>query len=80
MRPILAKNALFEAVARKNARHQISIAYFFKDIIILYNLYEFPENGDITSMWKLKKTVENCRFPIQSHYKLSFGVLYFGGL
>ena len=55
-------------------------AQFFKDIIILYNLYEFPENGDITSMWKLKKTVENCRFPIQSHYKLSFGVLYFGGL
>ena len=34
-----------------------SFAYFFKDIIVLYNLYEFPENGDITSMRKLKKTV-----------------------
>ena len=27
-----------------------SFAYFFKDIIVLYNLYEFQENGDITSM------------------------------
>ena len=44
------KNALFEAVARKNARHHYSFAIFFKDIIVLYNLYEFPENGDITSM------------------------------
>ena len=27
-----------------------SFANFFKDIIVLYNLYEFPENGDITSI------------------------------
>ena len=49
-------------------------------IQISWIIFTNVENGDITSMRKLKNTVENCRFPIQSHYKLSFGVLYFGGL
>ena len=43
-----------------------SFAYFFKDIIVLYNLYEFQENRDITSISRKQrynfnvKIEENC--------------------
>ena len=49
-RPILAKKPYLRLYLEKMHGIRYSFAYFFKDIIILYNLYEFPENGDITSM------------------------------
>ena len=50
-RPILAKKMPYLRLQLEKMHGiRCSSAYFFKDIIIFYNLYAFPENGDITSM------------------------------